>query len=89
MLEVEFNSQDEATFIFHTPTEEHPVKIHLSGEEKLLYHLILDRRKIGSLNSELWDWESVSSLLDFLSSSSYSLSILSIVISVFSQTVLL
>lgn len=55
---------------FPYSTVEDPVEPHLSGEEKLLYQLTLDCIEIGSLHSELWDLESVSSLLDFLSSSS-------------------
>lgn len=58
-------TSDVQQIIFHSTILQELVELHLSVAEKLLYHLI----KIDSLHSDPWDLlESVSSLLDFLSS---------------------
>lgn len=50
---------------------EGPVELYLSVAEKLLYYPNPDLDWIGSQHSEPQEQKSVSSLLDFLSSSSY------------------
>lgn len=71
LLEAEGNSQEYRIFIFPRPDVREPVELLASVTGKVLHRPIQDLRWIGSLQSEFWELKSVSSLLDFLSSSSY------------------
>lgn len=71
LLEPEGNPQEYRIFIFPHPNVREPVELLVSVTGKALHHPIQDLRWIGSLQSEFWELKSVSSLLDFLSFSSY------------------
>lgn len=57
-------------FFFHSPSQRNLLNCIWELHIKLLYQPILNVRKIDSLHLELWELESVFSLLDFLSFSS-------------------